>query len=173
MARIIWVVALLVATLALGGCAGLPWSLRLCLMAAGGGYGGGTAVTAGGYGGGLRPGLRAGGVPIPLPMDPGYGGGYGGGLLPRGNPITRPNLMAITTGTDMYQYGPQGGYPGQQHPQWSADEVNQRLQHQQDRLQAGINSGQITPEESQRLQAEQTRIQAAMTHMQADGNLNP
>ena len=72
-----------------------------------------------------------------------------------------------------YPYQPQAGYPGQQYPQWSADEVNQRLQHQADRIQAGIASGQITPEEAQRLQAEQSRIQAAMTRMQANGNLSP
>jgi hypothetical protein len=88
-------------------------------------------------------------------------------------PYYQPQPYAYNNGYGGYADQPQAGYYGQQHPQWSADEVNRRLQHQADRLQAGIASGQISPEEATRLQAEQSRIQAAMTRMQTDGNLNP
>ena len=85
MARMVWVAVLLTATLALGGCAGLPYGALADAL--GGGYGGGY----GGYGGdgggygGYGGGYGGGGCPqpypsygqqlaIPFPMDPGYGG---------------------------------------------------------------------------------------------------
>lgn len=51
--------------------------------------------------------------------------------------------------------------------------VDQRQQRQEQRIQQGIQSGQLTPQEAARLQAEQTRIRNEEAAMKADGKLDP
>jgi CRISPR/Cas system-associated endoribonuclease Cas2 len=51
--------------------------------------------------------------------------------------------------------------------------IDQRQMRQQQRIQQGVQSGQLTPQEAQRLQKEQGRIAAKEARMQADGNLTP
>ena len=80
MARMVWVAVLLAVTLALGGCAGLPYGALASALGGGydGSYGGGYGGYGGGYAGGCpQPGPAYGQtVVIPVPMNPGYGG-YG------------------------------------------------------------------------------------------------
>lgn len=171
MASIIWVIVLLTGTLALGGCAGLPYG---ALGALGSGYGGGSG-SGYGYGGTAcsQPYAASG---IPVPVDPGYAGGYApqaGVYAQPAQPYYPPQAYAYNNESAYYPPATQSGQYGPPHPPWSAAEVDQRLQRQMDRIQQGLNSGQLTPEEYQRLQAEQNHIQGAMTRMQADGRLNP
>jgi hypothetical protein len=51
--------------------------------------------------------------------------------------------------------------------------IDQREDFQQQRIQQGIESGQLTPWEARRLENEQARIQATEDRMKADGNLSP
>lgn len=51
--------------------------------------------------------------------------------------------------------------------------IDQRQQRQEQRIQQGIQSGQLTPQEASRLQAEQARIQNKEAAMKADGKLDP
>jgi hypothetical protein len=51
--------------------------------------------------------------------------------------------------------------------------IQQREQKQQQRIQQGIKSGQLTTGEARRLEAQQGRIQATEDRMKADGNLTP
>jgi len=48
-----------------------------------------------------------------------------------------------------------------------------REAYQQNRINQGVQSGQLTPEEFNRLQREQARIRAAEARMRADGRLDP
>lgn len=49
--------------------------------------------------------------------------------------------------------------------------IDVREQNQQQRIQQGVNSGQLTPREANHLEAQQSRIQATENRMKADGNL--
>ena len=49
--------------------------------------------------------------------------------------------------------------------------ITAREQRQQQRIQQGINSGQLTPREANRLEAQQSRIAATEKRMKADGRL--
>ncbi len=49
--------------------------------------------------------------------------------------------------------------------------IQQREQNQQQRLDQGVQSGQLTPHEAGRLEAQQARIQQREARMKADGNL--
>jgi hypothetical protein len=49
--------------------------------------------------------------------------------------------------------------------------ITAREQRQQERIQQGIQSGQLTPREAYRLKAQQSRIAAAENRMKADGRL--
>ena len=49
--------------------------------------------------------------------------------------------------------------------------IQQREMNQEQRIQQGINSGQLTPREAGRLEAQQTRIQQQESRMKADGQL--
>ncbi len=49
--------------------------------------------------------------------------------------------------------------------------IDAREQHQQERIQQGIQSGQLTHREANRLEAQQARIQATEDRMKADGRL--
>ncbi len=49
--------------------------------------------------------------------------------------------------------------------------IDAREQRQQQRIQQGVQSGQLTPREANHLEAQQARIQATEDRMKADGNL--
>ncbi len=49
--------------------------------------------------------------------------------------------------------------------------IQQREVNQQERIDQGIQSGQLTPREAGRLEAQQARIQQNEARMKADGNL--
>ncbi|MGO9395133.1 MAG: hypothetical protein ACLP7A_11030 [Desulfobaccales bacterium] len=49
--------------------------------------------------------------------------------------------------------------------------IDAREQHQQQRIQRGIKSGQLTPGEANHLEKQQGRIEATEDRMKADGNL--
>ncbi len=51
--------------------------------------------------------------------------------------------------------------------------VQQREANQQQRIEQGVRSGQLTPREAGRLEAQQARIQQSEARMKADGNLTP
>ncbi len=51
--------------------------------------------------------------------------------------------------------------------------IQQRIQNQQQRIQQGIDSGQLTPREAGRLQEEQAKIRQDELRMKSDGNLTP
>jgi hypothetical protein len=51
--------------------------------------------------------------------------------------------------------------------------IQQRMQNQQQRIDQGINSGQLTPREAGRLEAEEARIKQDELRMKSDGNLTP
>ena len=121
MASIVWVVALLIATLALGGCAGIPYG-ALGNALGGGGY-------AGGYGGGMAAAtagwLSAGATRLPAGClsRSRWTRGMGAAMLRRLSPITSKTLMGTTMDTSWNQdpqAGWQGqGYPGHHQQQWS------------------------------------------------------
>jgi hypothetical protein len=50
-------------------------------------------------------------------------------------------------------------------------DIQAREQRQQQRIQQGLRSGQLTPKEANRLEAEQRWIKATEARMKADGNL--
>ncbi len=49
--------------------------------------------------------------------------------------------------------------------------IRQREQNQQNRIDQGVGSGQLTPNEAGRLEAQQARIRQRESRMKADGNL--
>jgi hypothetical protein len=51
--------------------------------------------------------------------------------------------------------------------------VQQRMQNQQQRIDQGISSGQLTPREAGRLEAQEARIRQDELRMKSDGNLTP
>ncbi len=51
--------------------------------------------------------------------------------------------------------------------------IDAREQRQQERIQQGVQSGQLTPREANHLEAQQGRIQAREDRLKADGNLTP
>jgi hypothetical protein len=57
--------------------------------------------------------------------------------------------------------------------QYYGRDLDQREEVQQQRIQQGIQSGAITPQEARRLGMEQRHIQAAEERMRADGRLAP
>lgn len=61
-------------------------------------------------------------------------------------------------------------------PVWAQTQspgIDQREQRQQQRIQQGIQSGQLTPKETARLENEQARIRREEAAMKADGKLDP
>jgi translation initiation factor IF-2 len=117
MVRIVLVVTLLIAPLALAGCAGMPNGLGNDLaalsalgglMGNGGGYGYGGGSYAQPYGGAA--------MPYPMPMDPGYGGGYG---APQPYYLPQPPPYAYNDPNNgAYPYPPQPGWQCPEHPGW-------------------------------------------------------
>ena len=51
--------------------------------------------------------------------------------------------------------------------------IQEREVRQQERIQQGINSGQLTQGEATRLENQQSRLKATEDRMKADGNLTP
>ena len=51
--------------------------------------------------------------------------------------------------------------------------IDGREDHQQERINKGVQSGQLTPQEYYRLEGEQARIRGAEARMKADGRLDP
>jgi hypothetical protein len=152
MANVFWAAALLSGTLAVSGCAGLIPGLN-ALASAGGGY-------------------PASGAAQAYPYDAGTAGGYAQPV----QPYYQPQVYASSGNPEAYAYQagqpvPQatGGYTAAPPGRW----LERRQQRQEDRIQQGLASGQLTPREARRLQNEQARIRGAEGHMRADGNLNP
>lgn len=175
MARILGMVALLLGTLALVGCAG-PYGYGLG-EGLGGGYGGDYGSS--GYGASCPQPYGSMPLLLPMPMDPGYAGGYAAAppyYEPQPYPEAQPYASDYNA-AEAYPPGYQSGPPGSPHG-WRRDhrshaQVERRLQHQMDRIQRGLDSGRLTPQEYRRLQAEQGHLRAAMGRMQADGRLGP
>jgi hypothetical protein len=141
------------------------------------------------------------GMPLPGSGAYGYGGGYGGGYsggvvpyygggqaYPQVIPVEPPVVYAPQA-QPYYQSQPYA-YSGAAEPyidpqSQSGSQVTQgsiatpsgqwsrRQLHQQQRIQQGLASGQLTPEEARRLQHQQNRIQGAATQMGANGTLTP
>jgi hypothetical protein len=104
------------------------------------------------------------------PYDPGQGGGYAQPVQPYYQP--QPYAYSGNPGGVYYQQvpqAPQGYNAAAQSGRW----IDRRQQRQQDRIQQGQASGQLTPREARRLQHEQGRIRSAEGRMRADGNLSP
>jgi len=55
--------------------------------------------------------------------------------------------------------------------QTSDPRIQQREQNQQQRIDQGVTSGQITPREAGKLERQQTKIQQNETRMKSDGKL--
>ncbi len=51
--------------------------------------------------------------------------------------------------------------------------IDAREQRQQERIQQGVQSGQLTPREANHLEAQQGRIQGREDRLKANGNLTP
>jgi hypothetical protein len=151
MANVFFTAVLLSGILAVSGCAGLVPGLEALGTGGGGGYpsnGGGQAY----------------------PYDPGQGGGYAQPV----QPSYQPQLYAYSgnPGGVYYQQvppAPQGYNAAAPSGRW----LDRRQQRQQDRIQQGVASGQLTPREARRLHNDQGRIWGAEGRMRADGNLSP
>jgi hypothetical protein len=154
MANIFFTAVLLSGILAVSGCAGLIPGLEALGAGGGGGYPS--------YGGGQA-------YPQAYPYDPGQGGGYAQPVQPYYQP--QPYAYSGNPGGGYYQQAPQAnqGYTAEPQGRW----VDRRQQRQQDRIQQGQASGQLTPREARRLQNEPGRIRGAEGRMRADGNLSP
>ncbi len=64
-------------------------------------------------------------------------------------------------------------WSGPAQAQYYGGNIDQREAAEQQRIQNGIRSGAITPQEARRLEAEQRRIRDAEDRMRADGRLDP
>jgi hypothetical protein len=51
--------------------------------------------------------------------------------------------------------------------------IQQRMQNQQQRIDQGVASGQLTPKEAGRLQAQEAKIKQDEARMKSDGKLTP
>ena len=155
MANVFFAAVLLSGILAVSGCAGLVPGLGAL---------GALAVGA------THPTAAARPTPRPTPMIP----GKAGAMPSRFNPIISPSPTLIPA-------TPESSLPGQPVPQAtqgytaapSGRWIDRRQQRQQDRIQQGQASGQLTPREARRLQNEPGRIRGAEGRMRADGNLSP
>ena len=152
MTNVFLAAALLSSILAVSGCAGLIPAIA-ALGSAGGGYqsnGGGQSY----------------------PSDPGGGGGYAQPVQPYYQP--QPYAYSGNPGVNVYQPAqpvPQAtqGYTAAPPGRW----IDPRQQRQQDRIQPGQASGQLSPREARRLQNEPANIRGSEGRMRANGNLSP
>lgn len=155
MTRIIGLLVLFLATLTLGGCAGLPYDLGG--GAAGYGYGGSYPQP---YGGGLgAPGYGAVAPPAVYVPQPYY--------APQPY-YSSPEVYAPAPppGVAGAPYSPRGGH-------MAGPWVDHREREQAGRIRQGLRDGSLTPHEAQRRWGEQRHIRGAEGRMSADGNPNP
>ncbi len=159
MAGIIGLLVLFLATLTLGGCAGMPLDLN--------GYGNG----ASGYGyGGSCPQPYGACVPVPMPMDPGYAAAPPAVVYaPQPQPYYAPQPYAYYNGDTAYAPAPPPGVADPTAGPW----IDHRERYQAARIRQGWRDGSLTPHEARRLGAEQRHIRGAEARMRADGNLSP
>ena len=66
-------------------------------------------------------------------------------------------------------------YGQSQSPSYGTNDpgIQQRMQNQEQRIDQGVRSGQLTPKEAGKLEAEQAKIRQTEQRMKADGNLTP
>lgn len=154
MASIIGLLVLFLATLTLGGCAGMPYGADL--GASGYGYGGSCPQPYGGS----YPQPYGASMPVPVPMYQGYATAPPVEVyVPQPQPYYAPGVAAAPL-------------PPQADPTarpWS----DHRERYQAARIRQGRRDGSLTPHEAQRLSAEQRHIRGAEARMSADGNFSP
>ena len=166
MASIIGLIVLFLATLTIGGCAGMPLGYGNGTSGYGGGYGGG-------YSGGYAGGCPQGAIPFPVPMDPGYAAAPPPVVYaPQPQPYYTPQPYSYNyNGPTVYAPAlPPGLAAAPLPPQ--ADPTGRPWIHQRDR-DHGRRDGSLTPHEAQRLGAEPRHLRGAEPRMRADGNLSP
>ena len=56
-------------------------------------------------------------------------------------------------------------------PLYADGGIEKRMENQEQRIQQGVNSGQLTPKEASKLEAEQAKIRQSEEKMKADGKL--
>ena len=163
MGSIIRLLVLFMATLTLGGCAGL-------LNGLGNGYGDGLN----GYGGTYGAAATA-----PMALDPAYAAAAtAGSYLPQTQPYytSQPYVYGYN-GAAAYTPDPPSGVargPLSAPSDPSASPwIDQRDREQTDRIRQGLLNGSLTPQEARRLWAEQGRIRAIEGQMRAYGYLSP
>jgi hypothetical protein len=104
-----------------------------------------------------------------------YDYGAGGGYAQPSQPYYQPQSQVYSGNPGAYAYQssqvPQatGGYTAPPAGRW----IDRRQQRQENRIQQGLASGQLTPDEANRLRTQQGRIGGAEGRMRADGNLSP
>ncbi len=166
MSRMIGLLVLLSAILALGGCAGTPYDY-------GAGYGYGY-----GYGGSC-PQPYSGYPPVPIPMDPGYAVAPPAAVIvPQPQPYYVPQPYAYyDNGATNYAPAPPpavAAEPFSHHGDHVAGPwIDRREREQGARIRQGLHDGSLTPREAQRLWGEQRHLRGAEGRMSADGNLGP
>jgi len=171
MASIIGLIVLFLATLTIGGCAGMPLGYGNGTSGYGGGYGGG-------YSGGYAGGCPQGAIPFPVPMDPGYAAAPPPVVYaPQPQPYYTPQPYSYNyNGPTVYAPALPPGLaaaplPPQADPTGSPW-IHQRERDQAARIRQGRRDGSLTPHEAQRLGAEQRHLRGAEGRMRADGNLS-
>ncbi len=146
MSRIIGLLVWFLATLTLGGCAGMPLDLN--------GYGNG----ASGYGyGGSCPQPYGASMAVPIPMDPGYGA-PAVVYAPQAQPYYAPQPYAYYQGASGYPPAPPpdvAGAPFSRHGNYMADSWNDHR------------------ERGQRPWTEPGHLRGAEGRMRAEGNFGP
>lgn len=117
----------------------------------------------------------------PYGINPGYAGAYGGGYVipcqPYYQPYGYPGSGAYVSQPDPAPVDPgvasSDPYPGGTPPAPPGSWIDRRQQYQEERIQRGLASGQLNPEEARRLEIEQARIRGAEQQMAAQGNFSP
>jgi hypothetical protein len=163
MGSIIGLLVLFLATLTLGGCAGLLNGL---------GYGYGDGMN--GYGGAYQAGATA-----PVALDPAYAAAAtAGSYLPQTQPYyTSQPYVYSYNGAAAYTPDPPSGVAGAPlsppgDPS-ASPWIGQRELEQSNRIRQGLLDGSLTPQEARRLWAEQRRIHASEAQMRPYGYRSP
>ena len=154
MASMIGLLVWFLATLTLGGCAGMPLD-----------YGNG----ASGYGyGGSCPQPYGAPTPVPMPMYPGYATAAPPVVYaPQPLYAPQPYVYAPTSPPAIVAapLAPQG-------PHMAGPWIDRREHEQVMHSRQGRREGSLTPHEAQRLRAEQRHLRGAEPRMSAGGNLS-